>query len=70
VRDGHGRLVVRLQLFGLSATRFIVSSAMFACAYAAPARISAATQIASISSCSVAPFFSASSVWPRMQYGH
>lgn len=37
---------------------------------AAPARISAATQIASISSYGVAPALLAALVWPLMQYGH
>ena len=36
----------------------------------APARISAATQIASMISSAVAPCRSAAFVWPRMQYGH
>src|SRR3546814_16476886 len=44
--------------------------AMFECAEALPARISTATQIASINSCCVAPWRRARSVWPRMQYGH
>ncbi len=50
-----------------SFSRPSASSAMPACAYAAPARISAATQIASMSSSGLAPLFWASSVWLRMQ---
>lgn len=46
------------------------SSAMAACAYAPPARISAATQIASMICSALAPFACASLVCPRMQYGH
>ena len=47
-----------------------VSSARVKWAYAPPARISAATQIASMSSGSLAPLCNAAVVWPRMQYGH
>ena len=43
---------------------------MIECAYAPPARISAATQIASMISSSLAPLRWASFVWPSMQYGH
>src|SRR5688500_5423693 len=48
----------------------ISSRASSACAYAPPARISAATQIASMICSGVAPFWMAVFVWLRMQYGH
>src|SRR5688572_8928216 len=47
-----------------------VSSASVAWANAPPARISAATQIASMISAGVAPSRVAALVWPWMQYGH
>jgi len=48
----------------------IVSMASAEWATAAPAGISAATQIASMISCGLAPFRVARLVWLRMQYGH
>src|SRR5690606_10635385 len=48
----------------------ISSSASAEWAYAPPARISAATQIASISSSWVAPWRNAALVCPLIQYGH
>ncbi len=54
-------------LFWGEAMAFIASTE---CANAAPARISAATQIASISSCGVAPWRKAALVCPWMQWGH
>jgi hypothetical protein len=52
---------------GLASSSFIVSMARAECEMAPPARISAATQIASMISCPLAPFNFARLVWLRMQ---
>lgn len=56
-----------LQAPGLASFWLMTSMAKVECAMAPPARISAATQIASMISCSVAPFSFACLVWLRMQ---
>ncbi len=56
-----------LQVPGVASFWLIASIARVEWAMAPPARISAATQIASMISCSVAPFSFACLVWLRMQ---
>ena len=70
-RVARGIAIVRLQIHahapGRSSSAAIASYASAAWAYAAPARISAATQIASMTSSRLAPALIAAFVWPRMQ---
>ena len=66
VRDGDGLHRGEGAADGI-APAAISSSAIAECAIAPPARISAATQIASITSDSVAPAFTAPAVCERMQ---
>jgi hypothetical protein len=70
---GPGALLLGRRLpssYSDDACSFITSMATAECAMAAPALISAATQIASMISLSVAPFWRALLVCARMQYGH